>query len=102
MVQGHNFCWSRDSSYSIVVHDHDSTVLYRLKGIAAASSTKVLEEQKMQHQSYLVTLHLDMQADCTDCDGTGVRHMNKKLLCPVCEGRGAIVTNEIGPEVPQA
>lgn len=102
MVQGHNFCWSRDRSYSVVVQDRGSTVLHRSKGINAASSAKVLEEQKVQHQSHLVTLHLDIQAECADCDGTGIWTMNRKFLCPECEGRGAIITNEIGPEMPQA
>ena len=102
MAQGHNFCWSRDCTYSVVVQDGSRTVLRRSKGISAASSAKSLEETKVQHQSHLVTLHLDIQAECTDCDGTGIWSTNRKFLCPECEGRGAIITNEIGPEMPQA
>lgn len=101
MAKGHNFCWSRDRTYSVVVQDGSRTVLHRSKGVSAASSVESLEEQKVQHQSHLVTLHLDIQAECADCDGTGISSMNRNFLCPECEGRGAIITNEIGPEMSQ-
>ena len=98
-----SYLWSRDRTYSVVVRDGAGTVHQHSKGLGARWASRYLQEQRIRYQTLSVKLHLDMHMMCTNCSGTGLREWATKHheLCPECDGRGMIISEDIGPEVPQ-
>jgi RecJ-like exonuclease len=99
MKQERSCLWKRERTYSVVVQDDKCKILHRSKGINASSASKLLQDQKDRHRALSVRLCLDIHLECADCDGSGLWNVNKKLICPECEGHGTVIADHLGPDV---